>query len=470
MRKISRTLSGVTPVAVMTQPMGCPGKCIYCPNDPTVPRSYTTQSPAVLRGLRFGFDACRQVEARIKMFKTMGHATEKVELIVMGGTFLSTPVEYQRGFIKECYDALNQCESSSLEAAVTLNETAFHRCVGLCLETRPDWCGPSEVSRMLDFGVTRVELGVQTLDDDIYRLVKRGHGVAEVAGSTERLKEAGLKVHYHWMPGLPGSDTGLDLALFNKMFEDARFRPDGLKLYPTLVIQGTELEEWYNGGKYRPYGMDELSQLLVDMKTSVPGYVRISRLMRDMPVQFIVAGCRDLALREALKARMEAQGKQCLCIRCREFGHRTRQGKLVHEPHLRRTAYEASNGKEIFLSYEDENGTLFGMLRLRISAGLSTPRRALIRELHVFGQEMSLSEHGIEEGLGPSQSPPSRLAVQHRGFGKSLLQEAERIAFQEHGCPSLAVLSGVGAREYYRAEGYSLEGHYMVKGLQHHIA
>lgn len=441
-------------MAAMTRPMGCPGKCVYCPNDPTVPRSYTTQSPAVLRGLRFEFDARRQVEARIRMFKVMGHPTEKIELIVMGGTFLSSPTDYQYEFIKSCYDALNQSESASLEQAVNANETAFHRCVGLCLETRPDWCGPSEIERMLEFGVTRVELGVQTLDDSIYRLVNRGHGVREVVTATRLLKDAGLKVHYHWMPGLPGCGADRDLTLFRNMFEEPDFRPDGLKLYPTLVIKGTELERWYQEGKYQPYSMEELAQLLVEMKTIVPPYVRISRLMRDMPVQFIVAGCRDLALRDALKKRMQESGKKCRCIRCRECGHRTKEGRRTFQPQLRRLDYQASGGTEVFLSFEDENDTLFGLLRLRIPNKDGVRSVALVRELHVFGPEVPLSGH---DGL----------AVQHKGLGKALLQEAERIARDEFHCQRIAVLSGAGAREYYRSESdYVLEGHYMTKGLE----
>lgn len=455
MRKISRTISGVTPVAVMTKPSGCPGQCIYCPNDTSVPRSYTTASPAVLRGIRFDFDPYRQVEARLRMFRVMQHPTEKVELIVMGGTFLSTPQEYQYGFIKGLYDALNGVESASLEEAMRANETAFSRCVGLCVETRPDWCGSIEIARMLDFGVTRVELGVQTIDDSIYRLVKRGHGVQDVALATKSLKDAGFKVHYHWMPGLPGSDAKHDLELSRQLFEDERFRPDGMKLYPTLVVKGTELERWFLEGRYRPYDMEELAQLLVDIKLIIPPYVRISRLMRDIPVQFIVAGCRDLALRDALKKRMAESKQTCRCTRCREYGHRARQGMRMSVPSLRRLDYRASGGTEIFLSFEDERDTLFGLLRLRIPdrKDKSESCTSLVRELHVFGPEVPLS--GYDDS-----------AAQHKGLGKALLHEAERIACDEFHCTEMAILSGVGAKEYYRAEfGYQRQGSYMRKHM-----
>ncbi|MEW6034593.1 MAG: tRNA uridine(34) 5-carboxymethylaminomethyl modification radical SAM/GNAT enzyme Elp3 [Chloroflexota bacterium] len=451
MRKISRTISGVTPVAVMARPMGCPGRCVYCPNDPSVPRSYTSESPAVLRGLRCDFDAPRQVAERLRTLHAMGHPTDKVELIIMGGTFLAAPVEYQYHFIKGCYDGLNGVESAGLEEAKATNETAPHRCVGLCIETRPDWCGPEEIARMLDFGATRVELGVQALDDSIYELVRRGHGVRDVVRATRLLKEHGFKVHYHWMPGLPGSNARHDLEMSAQLFADPDFRPDGLKLYPTLVVRDTELERWYLADRYHPYEMDELVELLAEVKGGLPGYVRVSRVMRDIPARFIVAGCRDAALRDALKRHLKGQGKACRCIRCREYGHRIKEGWEAGEPSLRRLDYESAGGREAFLSYEDDNGTLFGLLRMRLAGTWSAT--ALVRELHVFGPEVPLQGRNA-------------LAAQHKGLGKALLQEAERIAREEFSRHKMLVLSGVGAREYYRTEfGYVSEGPYMAKRL-----
>ncbi len=249
MKKFARTISGVTPVAVMTQPMECPGQCLYCPTYPTAPRSYTPESPAVIRARQCGYDVRKQVRLRLKILSQMGHPTDKIELIVMGGTFLACPEDYQYQFIKDCFDALNGKESATLEEAKRLNETASHRCTGLCLETRPDWCQQEQVDRMLEFGTTRVELGVQTLDDEIYRVVRRGHKVADVVKATQLLKEHGFKVHYHWMPGLPDSTPEKDLELSKQLFSDARFRPDGLKIYPTMVVEGTELEKWYQAGR-----------------------------------------------------------------------------------------------------------------------------------------------------------------------------------------------------------------------------
>ncbi len=447
MKKASRTISGVTPVAVMAKPFPCPGKCVYCPTSPEAPKSYTVESPAVLRARSCGFDAKKQVEIRLKTLVEMGHARDKIELIVMGGTFLSYPLDYQYQFIKDCYDALNGITSINLEEAKEFNENAMCRCVGLCIETRPDFCGEEEIKSMLDFGTTRVELGVQTLDNEVHRSTKRGHGVAEIISATRSLRDYGFKVYYHWMPGLPGSTPEHDLELSRQLFEDKRFRPDGLKLYPTLVVRGSELENWYRDNRYRPYREEAMIDLLIAIKALIPKYVRIPRLMRDIPSKFIIAGSRDLALRGTIRKKMEQAGLRCSCIRCREYGHRIRDGWTIGESLLSRMDYETWGGREVHLSYEDEHETLFGLLRLRINES-----KALVRELHVFGPEVPLG---------------GRLnrAAQHQGLGERLVHEAERIAKGDFGANRLSVLSGVGAREYYRSLGYFVEGAYMVKEL-----
>jgi len=457
MKKSTRTISGVTPVAVMTQPMICPGQCIFCPTYSATPQSYTPESPAVLRGKQVGYDARKQVEVRLNALSEMGHPTDKVELIIMGGTFLAYPKDYQYRFIKDCFDALNGEESATLEEAKQLNETAKHRCTGLCIETRPDWCGQEEIERMLEFGTTRVELGVQTLDDDIYRLVRRGHTVADVVNATALLKEHGFKVYYHWMPGLPGSTPDKDLELSKELFSDESFRPDGLKLYPTMVVEGTELERWHQDGRYHPYDDDTMINLICEIKAIVPKYVRISRVLRDIPSQFITGGLKD-SLRDIAKQRMKEQAIECKCIRCREYGHRVRDGWRIGVPQMVRMDYEASGGKEIFLSIEDENETLFGLLRMRIQSkapvviGGMPGNLALIRELHVFGPEVALNQQ-------------DSAAVQHKGLGKALLMEAERIASRELQAQRMVILSGVGAKEYYRELDYASQGPYMVRSL-----
>ncbi len=458
-RKFTRTISGVTPLAVMTAPVSCPGKCLYCPTYPDSPKSYTPESPAVLRARKFDYDARQQVEIRLKTFSDMGHPTDKIELIIMGGTFLAQPIDYQYRFIKECYDGLNDVASDTLEEAKRLNETASNRCTGLCIETRPDWCGPDEIKRMLEFGATRVELGVQILDDDIYRLVRRGHGVAEVVRATALLREYGFKVYYHWMPGLPGSTPEKDLDMSRTLFTDDRFKPDGLKLYPTMVVQGTELEKWYREGRYHPYDDDTMVNLTIDIKLLVPKYVRISRVLRDIPSKFIVGGLKD-SLRDIVRERMKNDGIECRCIRCREYGHRAQAGWEIGEPRLLRMDYTAAGGKEIFLSFEDEKETLFGLLRLRLQSrpvpalGDSNGNHAVIRELHVFGPEVPLNEQRTQ-------------SAQHKGLGRALLLEAERIARDEFQVERMVVLSGTGAKEYYRTGfGYRSEGDYMVKTLR----
>ena len=444
----------MTPVAVMTQPLKCPGQCVFCPTYPSIPQSYTPESPAVLRAIRCDYDAGKQVRSRLKTLEDMGHPTDKIELIVMGGTFLAYPQDYQYQFIKGCLEGLNGQESADLAEAKRINETAKHRCTGMCIETRPDWCRQQEIERMLEFGATRVELGVQILDDEIYRLTRRGHKVEDVVRATALLRENGFKVHYHLMPGLPGSTPEHDLELSRKLFDDERFKPDGLKLYPTMVVEGTELERWYKEDRYQPYEISTMINLMADIKSIVPKYVRISRVLRDIPAKYITAGCKD-SLRGVVKQRMKRKGVECRCIRCREYGHRAREGRETGQPKLVRMDYEASGGKEIFLSFEDETETLFGLLRLRIQPEAeSEGNTAVIRELHIYGPEVPLTEQ--KEG-----------AAQHKGLGKALLLEAERVAAEEFKVPQMTILSGIGAREYYRSEfGYSLQGAYMVKELQ----
>jgi elongator complex protein 3 len=457
LKKVTRTISGVTPVAVMAKPMGCPGHCIYCPTYPDSPQSYTPESPAVFRARNCDYNTKQQIKRRIDILADMGHPTDKIELIVMGGTFLAAPVDYQNQFIKDSYDALNGVESASLAEAQKINETAKNRCTGLCIETRPDWCGQAEVDRMLAWGTTRVELGVQAPDDEIYRLVRRGHSVADVVEATARLRNYGFKVYYHLMPGLPGATPEKDLAMAQMMFTDPRFQPDGLKIYPTAVVQGTELEKWYLDGRYIPYDNATMIDLTVRIKAIVPKYVRIARVLRDIPPKFITAGCKE-SLRDVVRDKMKEQNIQCHCIRCREYGHRRRARWQISTPQLVRTDYEAAGGREIFLSFEDEKETLFGLLRLRIHSQpiLSTSKPgdkvAIIRELHVFGPEVPLNE---------SQSN----AAQHKGLGKALLAEAERITREEFNLPQILILSGVGAREYYRPEGYYSLGEYMAKEI-----
>jgi len=450
-RKPNKTISGVTPLAVVIKPRPCPhGTCVYCPTL-GVPQSYTPESPAIMRAKMLDYDPFNQVRARLKAFHAMGHPTDKIELIIMGGTFPAYPIKYQYNFIKQCYDALNEKKSRDLEEAKKLNEKAKHKCVALCIETRPDYCGPEEIKRMLDFGATRCELGVQIPDDAIYRKIKRGHTVKDVVDATKRLKDAGFKVFYHMMPGLIGSNPKKDLKSYENLFKNENFKPDGLKIYPCQVIKGSELEKIWKKGKYKPYTDTELVELLISIKRKVPEYCRIMRIMREIPPSYLVAGTKRIDLRNEVKKKMQERGIKCKCIRCREVGYALRRGEVVGKGlKLKKLEYNASNGKEIFLSFVDSNNIIFALCRLRIP-GNNKEKELLVRELHVYGPEV-----GIGEEIGEK--------IQHKGLGKELMKEAERIAKKER-CKKIKVISGIGAREYFYKQGYKLDGSYVSKSI-----
>ncbi|MFH1823542.1 MAG: tRNA uridine(34) 5-carboxymethylaminomethyl modification radical SAM/GNAT enzyme Elp3 [archaeon] len=449
-RKPTKSISGVTPIAVVVKPRPCPhGTCIYCPTL-NVPQSYTPESPAIKRAHMVNYDPFKQVRSRLKVLQAMHHPTDKIELIIMGGTFLAYPLKYQYEFVKACYDAMNGKESKTLEEAKKLNEKTKHRCIALCVETRPDYCSDKDIKRILDFGATRVELGVQALDDEIYKLVCRGHKIKEVTDATKRLKDYGFKVFYHLMMGLPSVNLKKDIQLFKKVFSDSRFRPDGVKLYPTQVIRGSILEKWYEDGKYVPYSQEELINLLVKLKSLVPRYSRIMRVMREIPPAYLVAGIKRIDLRDVVLKRMKEKNLECKCIRCREVGHLLRKGKEIDPNSIKlcRLTYEASSGKEILLTFEDtKNDILIGLLRLRI---LPKEKKAFVRELHVYGPELNIGEK-------------KEVSWQHKGYGAQLLGEAEKIVKKEFKIKKIIVISGVGVREYYRKLGYKLEEDYMVK-------
>ncbi len=444
-KKPTKTLSGVTPVAVMILPQGsCRHGCIYCPAAGLAPKSYTGFEPAARRGRQFNFDPYLQAESRVKSLEEAGHPTDKCEVIVMGGTFLQTDTDYKQNFIKGVYDGLNGFRSDSLQAAQDANEHGkMHRVIGLTIETRPDVC-VGHIGEMLSYGATRVELGVQHPDDDIYLAIKRGHTVKDVSDATRELKDAAFKVLYHIMPGLPGSDKTKDVAFSKLLFEDERFRPDMLKIYPTLVIGGTELESLYKEGKYTPYSTEEAADVISEMYRNIPKYVRVMRIQRDIPLQKIEKGVSNSNLRELVEAKLREKGVIPKEIRSREIGLLGRR----FDPKsfsVARMDYAASGGKEVFLSSESEDGLIAGFIRLR----LPSEGAALIRELHVYGSEAPLEQRG---------------KVQHKGIGSNLLKEAEEIA-RGSGKEKMLIISGVGVRDYYRKFGYSREGYYMAKGL-----
>jgi len=465
-RKITRTISGVTVVAVMTQPYPCPQSepCAYCPGGPSfgVPQSYTGFEPAAMRGLQNQFDPYLQVKSRIEQLEAIGHNVDKIELIVMGGTFPATPIDYQSWFIQRCLDAIVGEESGSLEEAKENAETSSIRNVGITVETRPDWAKETHVDNMLKMGVTRVELGVQNPSDEIYRLVGRMHSVQDVVEATRIMKDAGLKIVYHLMPGLPGSNLEKDLEAFNEIFANSDFKPDMVKIYPCLVLKGTKAYEWYCEGKYKPYANEEAANLIVEVKKFLPSWVRVMRVQRDIPAPLIIAGVNRSNLRQLVYQRLKEQGIRCRCIRCREVGHRMATDKVKPNPDevkILTTKYLASEGEEIFISAEDlENDVLIGYLRLRVPSEkahrpeVKAKPCSMVRELHVYGPLVPVGKHLAK-------------AWQHKGYGGVLLGEAERITREEFGLGKVLVISALGTKQYYMRFGYQYDGAYMSKML-----
>ena len=479
-RKV-RTLSGIANITVLTKDFGCPGQCIYCPTEPNMPKSYLSNQPASMRAVLNKFDAFNQTQNRLASLMVTGHFPSKCEIIVIGGTWSCLPIKYQEDFIKSIYDGLNQkieldevekigkffkCpkierkeNSKSLASAIKKNEKSEYRCVGLTLETRPDYITEDEVKRFLKYGCTRVEIGVQTLFDDVQEYCNRGHTKEDTRKATQILRDAGFKIGYHLMPGLPGSNKKKDLETIKKTFEDESFKPDLVKFYPCVVTKFSELEKIYKSNKFKPLTEKELKPLLLKFKKLVPRYCRIIRLARDIPKESIIAGCKTINLRQLIQDEMQKKNIECNCIRCREVKTKKIDLKDIE---LRRIDYKASGGQEIFLTYDDKTkDKLISLLRLRIPSQYFSKKQhfikelekcAIVRELHTYGQQTTVGEND-----GNSQ---------HFGFGKKLLKEAERIAREEYGLTKIAVISGIGVREYYRKLGYKLVGVYMIKKLK----
>jgi len=452
-KKPTRTISGVTVVAIMTSPYSCPhGRCTYCPGGVEVPspQSYTGYEPAALRGKQNNYDPYLQTKNRLEQLSRIGHPTDKIDLIIMGGTFTARDENYQKSFIKGALDAMNGFISDSLEVSILENEKARSRCIGLTVETRPDWFYEKEIDLALSYGTTKVELGVQSTYDDVYDQTLRGHRVQDVIRSTQLSKDAGFKILYHIMPGLSGPDMDSDLATFRRIFDNENFRPDMLKIYPTLVVQGTKYYENYISGKYRSYETEEAVELISEYFRWIPNYVRIHRIQRDIPVYKIVQGVKrsdihDLAIKRALEKGIEIKE-----IRYREIGrYKDISGKVSIEI----TRYNASGGQEFFIEAVDEKYRILSFIRLRFPSDKSHRHEMLdssiIREIKTFGVEAKIGERGD---------------VQHRGFGRKLLEEAEKITSEE-GYKRINVISGIGVREYFRKWGYERFGPYMSKLL-----
>lgn len=484
----TRTLSGVSPIALMPPPAPCGGHCIYCPKGKNAPQSYTGYEPTTMRAIQNNYSAPRQIAARLSQYSQQGHLADKCHLIIMGGTFLYGKQAMRHRFMKEAFDALNGKKSANPQAAINANESAAHKAIGVTFETRPDYSLEYHADEMLAMGGTQAEMGVQALSDSVYEKVRRGHTVADVAHATAILKNSGFKLCYHMMPGL-FSTPKQDVSYFKRLFSESCFQPDMLKIYPALVITGTGLHALWKEGKFEPYDTEKAAETIASATRFIPPYVRIPRIQRDIPSPIISAGVKNSNLRQIVDKKLAELGEKCRCIRCREIGSQKR--KMGTNPALNlslgRIDYPASGGKEIFLSFEDKKQDLLaGFLRLRIpnvshrgeiDAGAPNPAEysfqsapvaqrkphaivrgkpyvlsSIVRELHVYGQEAAVGE----------DAPGKQ---QHKGLGKKLLAEAEEITKREAGLGKISVLSGPGARGYYKRQGYFLDGAYMARKL-----
>lgn len=471
-KRAVRTLSGVSIITVLTKPFPCPGKCIYCPNEKVMPKSYISDEPAAARALQLHFDPYEQVVRRIESLQKNGHPTDKIELIVKGGTWNAYPLQYQYWFILRCFQACNiknqklKIKSQKFNSKIKIeklkkdllveqkkNERAKHRIVGLTLETRPDFVNEKTVWQMREQGCTRVELGAQTIDNKILKIIKRGHDAQAIKNAMRLLKLYGFKVDLHLMPQLPGSTPSKDLKMMQEIFDNSDYRPDMIKIYPCTVVKNSELYTWLQKGKYKPYSDKNLLDTLITFKTTVPRYVRISRLIRDIPSHHIQAGNKITNLRQVIQNEMKKRHLKCNCLRCREIGHQpglqTSDYRLQNKK-LFTYKYAASGGTEYFLSFEDKKrNVVFAFCRLRIDKNGLFP--AFIRELHTYGQSLKIQSKNKKES-------------QHKGFGKQLVAEAEKICKNNH-ISALAVISGIGVKEYYKNLGFKDSQTYLVKKI-----
>lgn len=471
--KPMRTLSGVTTVTVLTKPYPCPGKCIFCPTDVRMPKSYLPDEPGAMRALEHQFDPYEQVRARLRALTNLGHPTDKIELLILGGTWSSYKRDYQEWFVKRCFDAMNdpltptplpegegRVAEGELEKIHSLNETAIHRNVGLVIETRPDEINPDELRWLRRLGVTKVQMGAQSFDDPILEINKRGHDVECARKATALLRAAGFKIVLHWMPNLLGATPESDRADFAKLWQD--FCPDEIKIYPNQLLANAELYEYWQRGEFHPYTTEELVELIADIKPSIPRYCRVNRVIRDIPGNNVVEGNTRTSLRQDIHSEMKKRGTHCQCIRCREV-----RGKSVDSAKLRLDdqIYKAGFAEEHFISFitEDESvaegDKLAGFIRLSLpqkdspQTGMTDLNdAALIREVHVYGQSLAV---GVEQ-TG---------AAQHAGLGTRLLEEAEKVA-RAHGFSRIAVIAAVGTRHYYLDRGFERGEYYLRKSIK----
>jgi elongator complex protein 3 len=463
--KPMRTLSGVTTITVLTKPFPCPGDCIFCPNDELLPKSYIRKEPGAARAFQNNFDPFLQVVSRLESYQAIGHPTNKIELLILGGCWTAYPQDYQEWFIQRCFDALNGTEFDSLAEAQKYNQTTDHRDVGLVIETRPDEITPEVLVHLRRLGVTKVQLGAQSFDDQILALNRRGHTALTTLKATVLLRAAGFKIVYHWMPNLIGATPESDRIDFNRMWNEG-FCPDEIKIYPTQLVESSDLYQVWKEGKYQPYSTEQLVQLIADIKPSIPPYCRVNRVIRDIPADYIIAGSKRSSLRQDALKELTRRGQQCRCIRCREVRDQEIDPSQLG---FQDFTYAAANAQEHFLNFFTPDDHLVAYLRLSIATNINNNEfensnkklyqlipelqgAAIIREVHVYGQSLE---------VGSEQAG----AAQHIGLGTTLLKKAEEITKQA-GLKKLVVISAIGTREYYRSRGFVQGDLYMTKTLE----
>jgi elongator complex protein 3 len=451
--KPTRSQSGVTVVTVLTKPYPCPGECIFCPTDWRMPKSYLPDEPGAMRALHHDFDPHDQITSRLQALDAVGHPTDKIELIILGGTFSHYQREYQEWFVHQCFNAMNKVDLPTLADAQKYNETTEHRCVGLVLETRPDQVTPDELDWMRYLGATKVQMGAQSFNNRILELNKRGHSAEEIFTATQLLRAGAFKIVLHWMPNLLGATVRSDKEDFAKMWQGSN--PDEIKIYPTQLLENSDLFKVWQEGKFHPYTTRELIDLIVNIKPSIPRYCRVNRIVRDIPSDHVVEGNKRTSLRMDIHNELVEKGLVCKCVRCREIrGDAVSDGALSFND----LEYQAGTFTEHFLSFDTPDDKLAGFLRLSLphpdcpDTGLSDLQdAALIREIHIYGQSIEVG--GSKTG-----------AAQHIGLGKKLLLAAEQTA-RDNGFKKIAVISAVGTRRYYANRGFTLGTRYMVKNL-----
>ena len=457
--KPSRTLSGVTTVTVLTAPWPCPGNCIFCPTDERMPKSYLPDEPGAARAFQNNFDPFLQVSSRIQSYEAVGHPTEKIELLILGGSWTAYLWEYQQHFIQRCFDAMNECESESLVQAQHINESASHRNVGLVVETRPDLLDAETLRKPRLLGVTKLQLGIQSMNDEILQLNRRSLTMKEALERVALARAAGFKIVLHWMPNLLGATPESDREDFRHFWQPPEegygYCPDELKIYPTQLLRGTDLYHEWEMGNYEPYDMETLVQLLADIKPTIQPYCRVNRVIRDIPSHHVAAGNTRSSLRMDVQEAMKANGTVCHCIRCREIrGQKVQPDELS----LQDFRYHAAYADEHFLQYVTDDDHLAGYLRLSLP---DDPQNlpieelrgcAIIREVHIYGQSLP---------VGTEQSG----AAQHIGLGSSLIEEACKIA-AGHGFDRIAVIAAIGTRHYYESRGFYRGQYYLFRDIQ----